>query len=89
MPANDLKKTGSIFPAVFEDSEKEESKEEKDEKYTRKEYNFSSFSRSFMLPGEVVKDKIEAEYQDGLLKLTLPKDEEAKKVTAIKQVAVI
>ena len=34
-------------------SEKEESKQEKDAKYTRKEYSYSSFSRSFSLPEEV------------------------------------
>jgi len=36
--------------------EKEEKKEEKEAKYTRKEYNYSSFSRSFTLPDEVLKD---------------------------------
>lgn len=63
-------------------SEKEESKEEKDEKYTRKEYNYSSFSRSFTLPEEVNKEKIEAKYEDGVLKLVLPRREEAKKTEA-------
>lgn len=57
-------------------SEKEEKKEEKDEKHSRKEYNYSCFSRSFTLPDEVVKDKIEAIYEDGVLKLTLPKTEQ-------------
>lgn len=61
-------------------SEKEISKEEKEEKYTRKEYNYSSFSRSFSLPEEVIKDNIQASYHDGVLKLVLPKKEEAKKL---------
>jgi HSP20 family protein len=69
-------------------SEKEENKEEKDEKYTRKEYNYSSFSRSFNLPDEVNKEKIEAVYKDGVLKLSLPKNESAKKSTAVKNIAV-
>lgn len=68
-------------------SEKEESKEEKERTFTRKEYNYSSFSRSFTLPEEVNKEKIEARYEDGVLKLTLPRKEEAKKNTA-KQIAV-
>jgi HSP20 family protein len=68
--------------------EKEESKEEKDKNYTRKEYNFSSFSRSFTLPEEVNKEKIEATYEDGELKLVLPKKEEAKKQAAAKHIAV-
>src|SRR4051794_22676287 len=52
--------------------EKEERKEEKEERYTRKEYSFSSFSRSFTLPEEVIKEKIEAAYVDGVLHITLP-----------------
>lgn len=68
--------------------EKEENKEEKDARYTRKEYNYSSFSRSFTLPEEVNKEKIEAEYEDGVLKLALPKKEEAKKLPASKHIAV-
>lgn len=69
-------------------SEKEESKEEKEAKYTRKEYSYSSFSRSFTLPEEVNKEKIEAKYEDGVLKLALPKREEAKKLAASKHIAV-
>src|SRR5689334_22624797 len=59
--------------------EKEEMKEQKEDRYTRKEYNYSSFNRSFMLPDEVIKDKIEATYDAGLLRITLPKSEQAKK----------
>ena len=69
-------------------SEKEEMKEEKEVKFTRKEYNFSSFSRSFTLPEEVKREKIEAIYEDGILKLNLPKSEEFKKVALVKHIAV-
>jgi HSP20 family protein len=69
-------------------SEREENKEEKEEKYTRKEYNYSCFSRSFTLPEEVNREKIDALYQDGVLKLVLPKKDEAKKATSTKQIAV-
>lgn len=68
--------------------EKEETKEEKDKKYTRKEYNFSSFSRSFTLPENVTRQKIEATYEDGVLNVRLPKSEESKKTAAIQHVAV-
>jgi HSP20 family protein len=68
-------------------SEKEETKEEKDKKFTRKEYNYSSFSRSFTLPEEINKEKIEAKYEDGVLKIALPRKEEAKKLSA-KHIAV-
>lgn len=60
-------------------AQKEENKEDKDETYTRKEYNYSSFSRSFTMPDEVEMDKINANYDGGVLKLTLPKNEKALK----------
>lgn len=63
-------------------AEKEEKNEEKDERYSRKEFNYTSFSRSFTLPEGVNKDKIDASYDNGLLKLSLPKTEEAKKLSA-------
>ena len=69
-------------------NEKEESTEEKDAKFTRKEYSYSSFSRSFTLPDDVNRENIEAVYQDGVLKLSLPKKEEAKKTAATKHIAV-
>ncbi len=68
-------------------SEKEETKEEKEKKFTRKEYNYSSFSRTFTLPEEINKEKIEAMYEDGVLKIALPRKEEVKKPSA-KHIAV-
>lgn len=68
-------------------SEKEETKEEKDKKFNRREYSYSSFSRSFTLPEEVNKEKIEARYEDGVLKISLPRKDEVKKLTA-KHIAV-
>lgn len=66
----------------------EESKEEKDARYTRKEYNYSSFSRSFSLPEEINLASIEAKYEDGILKLMLPKKEEVRKQQLSKQIPV-
>ncbi|MDQ1087582.1 MULTISPECIES: Hsp20/alpha crystallin family protein [unclassified Siphonobacter] len=57
---------------------KESSNEETTEKYSRKEFSYSSFQRSFMLPKTVDGEKIEASYTDGILNITLPKKEEAK-----------
>jgi HSP20 family protein len=68
-------------------SEKEETKKEEEKRFTRKEYNYSSFSRSFTLPEEINKETIEATYQDGVLNISLPRKEEAKKPAA-KQIAV-
>lgn len=53
--------------------------EEKEETPARQEYNYSSFSRSFRLPASVVKDRVEAKYNNGILKLYLPKTEEARR----------
>jgi HSP20 family protein len=60
-------------------AESEQNKESKDEKMSRQEYNYSSFSRSFTLPEEVQQDKIEATYDGGILKLVLPKTDKAAK----------
>jgi len=60
-------------------AEKKEEKEEKHRKVTRREFNFTSFSRSFTLPDSVDADKIKASYEDGVLKLELPKKEIAVK----------
>jgi len=60
-------------------AERKEEKEEKEENYTRREFSQSSFSRTFTLPDTINADKIGADYRDGLLKLTLPKKDEAKK----------
>lgn len=62
--------------------EKEENKEEMEKKFTRKEYNYSSFSRSFTLPEEINLEKINAKYEDGVLKLLLPRKEEVNKPSA-------
>ncbi len=59
-------------------SEKEENTEEKDEQVMRREFNYSKFSRSFTLPETVDVDKIKASFKDGVLKLVLPKMDEAK-----------
>ena len=60
-------------------AETEQRREEKDERHTRQEFNYTSFSRAFTMPDGVVRDKIDASYENGLLRLMLPKTEEAKK----------
>lgn len=55
----------------------EVTKEEKEENYTRREFRARSFRRNFTLPETVDADKIQADYQDGILRLSLPKKEEA------------
>jgi len=58
--------------------EKKEEKEEKGRRYHRIERRSGSFFRTVELPCSVEEDKVAAEYKDGVLKVTLPKAEEAK-----------
>ncbi len=51
---------------------------EEGKKFSKREYSYSSFSRSFTLPEVADQTKIEAEYTDGILKLNVAKKEEAK-----------
>lgn len=52
--------------------------EEKKERYTRREFWFGSFERSFNLPKTINLEQIRADYNEGILRVTLPKKEEAK-----------
>lgn len=54
-------------------SEQKEEKEQKEKGYTRKEFSFNSFSRSFSLPENANEDDIKANYADGILKLEVAK----------------
>ncbi|GAB4512509.1 MAG: Hsp20/alpha crystallin family protein [Allomuricauda sp.] len=58
-------------------TEVEESNEQQEDNYTRREFGYSSFKRSFTLPETVKEDKIKAEYKEGVLSIHLPKKEEA------------
>lgn len=59
----------------------EKKKEEKIERknYYRLERSFGSFKRSFALPSDVQSDKAKASFKDGILEVTIPKSDEAKK----------
>lgn len=60
-------------------AEVENQNEENNKSYTRKEFSYESFRRTFHLPNSVEADKIKAMYEDGLLRLVIPKKEEAKR----------
>ena len=60
-------------------SEKKHEENREDEKYTRREFSYQSFRRNFTLPKDVVdEDGIVAKYENGVLRLTIPKKEHAK-----------
>ena len=79
MTKNDfrLELNGNTLTIASEKNVDEELKEE--ERYSRKEFSYQSFTRVFTLPKDVVDaGKIEAKYVNGLLHLIIPKKEEAK-----------
>lgn len=59
---------------------KREVQEEKDN-FVRVERSYGKFERSFSLPNNILGDRVSANYSDGVLKITLPKAEEAKSRT--------
>ena len=67
--------------------EKKENNEPNEKKYIQKEYNYAAFKRTFALPQDVNKNKIDAKYEDGILNILLPFNEDVKQ-TPIKRIAV-
>jgi HSP20 family protein len=54
-------------------AEKEEETKSEDKNYISREFSYSSLYRSFVLPDNLLMDKIDAKYENGVLKLKLPK----------------
>ena len=81
-PVGDLKKEDfkiSLDKNVLSVStEKKTENVEEGKKYSKREYTYNSFVRSFTLPESADQSKIAAEYTDGILKLNVTKKEEAK-----------
>lgn len=63
-------------------AQKEQKEEESTDKYTRREFKYNSFQRTFTLPNSVDGEKIVASYNEGILSIALPKREEAKEKPA-------
>ncbi|ARV06231.1 heat-shock protein [Polaribacter sp. SA4-10] len=61
-------------------AKKSSAKEEKEENYTCKEFSYNSFEKSLLLPDTIEDDKVKASYKNGILKFSLSKKEEVKKV---------
>lgn len=59
--------------------EREVENKEEGDNYTKREFNFTSFKRSFTLPETVDTDAIKGAYENGILTLTLPKKAEVQK----------
>ncbi len=76
---------GDVLTISSEKTLENETKE--DEQFTKKEFSYQSFSRSFTLPNTVDEKKIKAKYDNGILSVSIPKKEEAKPKPA-KQIAI-
>jgi HSP20 family protein len=57
-------------------AEKKEENEKKEDRYTRREFGYTHFSRSFNVPGSVTEDDIQASYENGVLRLMINKKPE-------------
>ena len=66
--------------------EKKEETENRDEKFVRREYRYSSFKRSFTVDEKINAEAISAQYVNGVLTLNLPKKEKVKAST--KQISI-
>jgi HSP20 family protein len=65
---------------------KQESKEGNGREYSRREYSYSSFTRSFRLPENAKDDAISARYENGILHLQIPKT--ARETKATKEISI-
>lgn len=63
---------------ISSEDKKQNETTEKNGRYTRKEFSYSTFKRAFSLPDSVDSEKISAQYNNGVLEILLPKREEAK-----------
>ena len=61
-------------------AEKSTSDEQKEDSFTRREFNYNSFQRFLQLPESIKQEAIKAKYEDGILSFSLAKKEEAKKL---------
>ena len=68
-------------------AKKEHEKETKDAKVHRIERSYGSFRKTIQLPDNVLKDKVEAHFKNGVLKVIIPKTEESKQ--EVKKIKVI
>lgn len=63
---------------ISSEDKKENETADKNGRFTRKEFSYSTFKRAFSLPDSVDSSKISASYNNGVLEIALPKKEEAK-----------
>jgi len=78
MEKNDFKIELNNSVLTISSEKQSESQEGEGKNITRREFSYQSFNRSFTLPAIVETDRITAKYENGLLRVNIPKKEEAK-----------
>lgn len=68
-------------------TEKSESKEENKDRFTKREFNYTSFVRSFRMPENIVAEEIKAHYENGILTMDIPKAEKEEE-SKVRQIAI-
>ena len=74
-----LNEEGNLCIAI--ENKMEHKEEDKKQHYLRREFSYTNYQQNYSLPEDVVKDKISARVQDGILTVTLPKQEKEAKVS--------
>ena len=76
----DEKKSKSFLEYCLTKKKEEKNEDKKDGRYLRREFSYSKFQQTMVLPDNVEKDKIEAKVENGVLSISIPKrtEEEAK-----------
>ena len=70
---------GNLTIAI--ENKQEHKHEDSHRHYLRREFSYSNYEQNYMLPDDVVRDKISAKVEDGILTITMPKSEPKEKVT--------
>ena len=68
--------------------EKKNENKEEQKKYLRREFSYSKFEQSLILPDDVKREEITASVNDGVLTIDLPRLKAEEKVPAIKQIEI-
>ena len=70
---------GNLTIAI--ENKQEHKHEDSHRHYLRREFSYSNYEQNYVLPDDVVRDKISAKVEDGILTITMPKTEPKEKVT--------
>jgi HSP20 family protein len=74
-----LNEDGNLCIAI--ENKMEHKEEDKKQHYLRREFSYTNYQQNYTLPEDVVKDQISARVQDGILTVTLPKQQKEAKVS--------